>query len=600
MATVDTPTPLTYTAPNRATQDNPEFSGNATSFASQMLTFGNELLSINPQIASAASQTEANSETAAAFASATKWVTGQTITEGDARWSPIDHKTYRANTDITSGTNTVDPSASGNWTEQNSSVQVSAAEQSSAVNITLVSTSEKKQSITMTASGKSLTLPDATNLSKGIEFFIYATFTSFPFNILNDGGFGLGRITPGRAYSFKLLDNADADGTWLLTEEEIPSPVILLGNYTDSTALQQVQCIRLNATQWVRASRDSTNNVECTIIEADGTAGTPVLVTSNGGSWSSYGAGIVRFTDTTFCVAYWDSTNNEITVAHLTRTTGTTLVVDSTDFDSNLAAGFDGALGVGRITATRGILYYATNGGSFDNGYIAGFNISGTTVTVDSSQNQWATTTLDPQSYNLRMRGFQPLDTNYAVFTVKDGNAIEVRSVDTATPPALVGLAGGIAGNGSGLSNYDAELVGPDSAPTGILVASTTQGQNNLQIQGVSYEAGDAGSFVGTTSKTTLTIASVANCYIMKMSDSDFFIICTTSDTPNTRVIHVNWDGTDGKEPFIKESPEGFDQTTDLGVSVSTLAGASQALDNGRAIIASIDDWCEFEIGSII
>ncbi len=105
--------------PTTPVPGTPSFETDVDAWVPAFSTFAAEMAVAVPQFNGLAAQ--ANSAIAAADAN--KWTSGETITEGDGRYSPSNYQSYRATTDITSGANTIDPATdtSGNW------VQLSAA-----------------------------------------------------------------------------------------------------------------------------------------------------------------------------------------------------------------------------------------------------------------------------------------------------------------------------------------------------------------------------------------------------------------------------------------------------------------------------------------
>lgn len=106
--TIPSITAITATPPDRS-QGQDTFNSNAASTVAQTKTFSEEVAAVVTPMNTLGSEVEAAAASAAAASGATKWTSGETIAEGDARWSPIDIQSYRAINAITSGNNTVDP-----------------------------------------------------------------------------------------------------------------------------------------------------------------------------------------------------------------------------------------------------------------------------------------------------------------------------------------------------------------------------------------------------------------------------------------------------------------------------------------------------------
>lgn len=115
------------------------------------------------------------------------------------------------------------PSTAGNVLTSNGSAWTSAAAPSpsggatitsSAVDITLTSSSNRVQNVSMTASGKAVILPDATTLSAGGPIFTINNTGYNSFYIKLSTGVITHILAPGVQIQLSLTDNSTAQGQW--------------------------------------------------------------------------------------------------------------------------------------------------------------------------------------------------------------------------------------------------------------------------------------------------------------------------------------------------------------------------------------------------
>ena len=81
--------------------------------------------------------------------------------------------------------------------------------------VTLTSASSGAQSITTTAYGQTVTLPDATTMSKAAAVFMIRNAGDFPLRIVNTSGSLLGFVNPQQGANIGLADNSTAAGVWV-------------------------------------------------------------------------------------------------------------------------------------------------------------------------------------------------------------------------------------------------------------------------------------------------------------------------------------------------------------------------------------------------
>lgn len=111
----------------------------------------------------------------------------------------------------------------------------SATTTSSAVDITLVNTSNAVQDVTMTAVDKSVILPDATTMAIGRQVFTINNRGGITFYIKNNGGVILAVVKPFASVQLSLNANGTANGTWSKQDGDI-----FFGQYVPSTVTTDI------------------------------------------------------------------------------------------------------------------------------------------------------------------------------------------------------------------------------------------------------------------------------------------------------------------------------------------------------------------------
>ena len=212
----------------------------------------------------------------------------------------------------------------------------------SAVDISLTNSSTQTQKITMTASGKFVTLPDATTLStKGGVIYNIINNGSNPFGIkLTDGSVFLPTLGYGYQISLVLTDNSTANGQW----------AILYSNYTSSGQI----FISKAATSYSSTALPSSQEF----------------------------LGFSLLSSSLVVMSYMDTSTNFIyvvagSISGTTITWGTAVRVGSN------AAQDSNASGMCRMTSTQGMITYRYSNGTTTRAvYACGFSVSGNTVTA--------------------------------------------------------------------------------------------------------------------------------------------------------------------------------------------------------------------------
>lgn len=155
-------------------------------------------------------------------------------------------------------------------------------------NTVLTSSSNGAQAITTTTFGQTVTLPDATTMTKAANNFNIYNAGEFPLKVLNNSGTILGFIYPKKAIMVGLADNSTAAGVWVLPNIE---PVAITAQINFSTAnialgSNAIKKIALDANRMFLLINGGGSYYTWGIVynSATQTWGSVTLITSNAGS----------------------------------------------------------------------------------------------------------------------------------------------------------------------------------------------------------------------------------------------------------------------------------------------------------------------------
>jgi len=206
---------------------------------------------------------------------------------------------------------------------------------SSAVDVTLTASSAKVQSISMTAAGKSVILPDATTVSEGYPVFAIKNSGVYPFDIKKNGAGFLRRLDPRQATEL----GCTAAGVWIPFGEALGD--IYRGN--DSEVLNAVDSraisvAMLSATKAIAVYRDNaTGFLNAVILNYGAASGTPIAINAE----SSTATTIAALTSTQAVVAYTTGTGAKkgyvLDVSGNTITPGSVATIDATASGSSVS-----------------------------------------------------------------------------------------------------------------------------------------------------------------------------------------------------------------------------------------------------------------------
>jgi hypothetical protein len=223
---------------------------------------------------------------------------------------------------------------------------------SSAVDITLTSSSTQVQNITMTAADKAVILPNATTLTtKGFPIFVIVNNGVFNFNIKNNSGYTIAIATANTSTELTLIDNSTSGGVFA----------------TDGNAIN----LSLSPITTIKS-------------------GTTGISTAHGhqNPWN-FGVSVDKLTSTTAIIFYVAGTSNRDVYGVVVSYSGTTITVNSETLlysgSSTAATCFTSVV----LDATTGLIIV----GRTSNKIAVPFTISGTTISVGTSSSTFGTGT---------------------------------------------------------------------------------------------------------------------------------------------------------------------------------------------------------------
>ena len=246
------------------------------------------------------------------------------------------------------GTTTITlPSTSGTMATT-SSLGGGATTTTGSSNITLTASSNRVQSVTMTAADKSVTLPDATTISSlGGPLFIIGNYGIFPFSIKNASGYSIAQVTSGQTVMLSLADNSTSAGVWF--------------------------------------SEDATYDLSF----SDWATVTSSNVPTNSWSWSDGNWGITssKISSTSAIVSWQQGTSGRDIYAAVVSYSGSTITVGTPTliYSGSSTASFGNK--VLMLDSTNGFMFVSRNA----NNVVVPFTLSGTTITVGTTSSTYGT-----------------------------------------------------------------------------------------------------------------------------------------------------------------------------------------------------------------
>ena len=229
---------------------------------------------------------------------------------------------------------------------------------SSAVDITLTSSSTQVQNITMTATGKSVILPNATTLTtKGAPIFVINNQGLNPIAIKNNGGFILNELAANANLYLTLNDNATANGSWSST-----------------------------STNFFLGTSEYTNVIT-------GTTGVGSIGSNAQGNFF-YGISSSKISSTSAIITYQKGTSQRDVYGVVVSYSGTTITVNSEVLLYNGSSTAATNANVLMLDSTSGFLFVSRA----SNSVVVPFTISGTSITAGTASSTFGVGTFSDSS----------------------------------------------------------------------------------------------------------------------------------------------------------------------------------------------------------
>lgn len=359
--------------PDPLNQTSQEFESAAVETAAWLKPFAEAA----NQIAVDVNEMALNAEVAVAAIPNAKWVAG-TYAQGAVVWSPTDFLDYRCKV---AGARNTDPALdSTNWAPRVKSNSGESDTTSSAVDVTLTSSSGRLQIISMTASGKKVTLPSASTLQKGVPVFVIKNSGAYRFAVRKNGGVFLCYVNPGEVIAFGCSDISTSAGVWTVSGASVGN--IFDGNTPEtlnSVDSRNIAVAMMSATKAICAYRNNSSTfLEAVILNFGSASGTPLQVSSE----ASRNISIAAQSATQATVIYQPNANTNVK-GYVLDVSGSTITPGSAQTIHTGAAstGYDGT-GLCVLTTSKLLCLYAAAGATSAKERV--LDISGTTITASS------------------------------------------------------------------------------------------------------------------------------------------------------------------------------------------------------------------------
>jgi hypothetical protein len=361
--------------PNTLSQTAEEFEQSANTLVSEL----NPIFSAVNSAVSEMNQLALNAESAAGELANAAWVSGTTYTAGQVRYSPIDFFSYRRKNN---GAGTTDPSLDPtNWALQTRTTYGGSDTTSSAVDITLTSSSGRLQVVSMTASGKKVTLPAANSLQKGANLYVIKNAGAYRFGVRKNGGIFICYVNPGQVVAFSCADISTAAGVWVAGGNNIET--IHSGNTPEvlnSVDSRLISAAMLSATKAICAYKSlSTGFMEAVVLNFGSASGTPLAISAE----AVKNISIAALSATKAVVVYQANAGSTNIKGYVLDVSGNTITPGAVKTIVT-AAGTTGANGtfLAALSSTKLLLVYMYSGAATIKERV--LDVSGTTITENS------------------------------------------------------------------------------------------------------------------------------------------------------------------------------------------------------------------------
>ena len=379
---------------------------------------------------------------------------------------------------------------------------------------TLTNTSSVVQSANMATAAQSITLPDATTLTKGGRKFVVLNTGDRTFGVRSNGGTLLTVVPAGAVAELHLYSNGTAAGGWGVTGRGLEPALTLVDHTAPSTIVtaNEVVC-RLTDTLSLHFGQSSGPNLYVLAVDSTpGTAaaGTWTLVSNNATIYHAF-----RISDTQAILFF---TQGQYAAAVVT-VSGTTVTVGTAATTATAFLGqvtFTGRPQIAQLTSS---LYVAMYG---DGANVIAVSVSGTTVTIGSGVASGATTAQQ----------------GLAVYRVSDTTALALYIDNSGTAGSPYSIRGVV------LSVSGTTVTVGTSAGVNDVVAGSGQQQPTCQLSATKYLVGynngsnaNASAVAFTVSGTTVTVGTPL--LVETVASTSVYTITANSDRfkPNLYAI---------------------------------------------------------------
>lgn len=359
----------------------------ANTWAGQVNTVAGEVNTNAATATTKAAEATASAYAAGVAASAIAWVSGTTYAIGDCRFSPSNYQTYRRKTN---GAGTADPSSdTTNWALLNNVLVSTVGGATASGSVTLTSASASAQSITPTAYGQAVTLPDATTLSASTGRFTIANAGSYDYWIKDSAGTFIGLLHAGNACTVSLSDNSTAAGVWSISGSndvlgvEASATIATSSGVSSDTTNPNIKAIPLDATRTLLIAHYDVAAHAVVYNSSTSAFGTATLVRTGNLSQPDYLSAVKTATDQVMVITCPSASTAMETV--ILSISGSTITVNTPT--ATTLAGNINAYGISEIIAVGTSFLVAYSRDTTVVGARA-ITISGTTPTVGAENVQ--------------------------------------------------------------------------------------------------------------------------------------------------------------------------------------------------------------------
>lgn len=248
---------------------------------------------------------------------------------------------------------------------------------------TLTNTSSVVQSASMSSAAQSITLPDATTLTKGGRKFVVLNTGDRTFGVRSNGGTLLTVVPAGAVAELHLYDNATAAGGWGVTGRGLEPALTLVDHTAPANVVGNASEVACRLTDNLSIHFGGYGSASLSALAVDstpgaGTVGTWTTVDATGVS-SGTAAHCFRISDTQ-AIVFWISGANHkaavLTVSGTTVSVGSAVTAAEATVLTNVT--FTGRPLIAQLTATSYVVPYISSGQVRS----VAFSVSGTTVTT--------------------------------------------------------------------------------------------------------------------------------------------------------------------------------------------------------------------------